>query len=443
MLLNGDCLDILPLLDAESFDSCVTDPPYGLSFMNKHWDHDVPSVEIWREVFRVLKPGAHLLAFFGTRTYHRGVCAIEDAGFEIRDQVQWLYGSGFPKSHNVSKAIDKHFGAEREVVATVKHRDIRNGHGRGVGDGLNASEREGDVQYLEHAITTPATAAAAQWEGWGTALKPAHEPIVVARKPLIGTVAENALRYGVGGLNIDGCRVGLSEGDDPRLGGKGTWGTANMAKNVYEGGYAGERVGSSELGRWPANVIHDGSDEVLEVFPDAKGQQGAVKGTEPSRTGDDGTNCYGIFKGRVPAPVRIELDKSAARFFYCAKASKADRNDGLEQFVERPSAASEFRPNHTEKAATGDDGNPYGRWKPLKNNHPTVKPTDLMRYLCRLVTPSGGHVLDPFAGSGSTGRAAVLEGFQFTGIEMDERFVEIAEARIAASEKRVLAEMYE
>ncbi len=435
MILHGNCLDILPMLDADSFDSCVCDPPYGLSFMNKHWDHDVPSVEIWREVYRVLKPGAHLLAFFGTRTYHRGVVNIEDAGFEIRDQVQWLYGSGFPKSHDVSKAIDKMAGAEREVLSEGKpvKRMIP-----GADQDKTGSWIKDNGRVFVPTETAPATAEAAQWEGWGTALKPAHEPIVVARKPLIGTVAENVLAYGVGGLNIDGCRVETA--DDLNGGAYSQERKPSDSEWVKHGGtihsYAGKNYEQPE-GRWPANIIHDGSDEVLAAFPVTT--SGAMKRVVEAY---DGESATGFLRGRSGPHNQHGGSGSAARFFYCAKSSKSDRDDGLAEFAAKPSAASEFRPNHTEKAEQGEDGNPYGRWKPPKNHHPTVKPTDLMRYLCRLVTPPGGKVLDPFAGSGSTGRGAVLEGFQFTGIEMSEEFVEIARARIAAARKRYEDEVY-
>jgi len=331
-LMLGDCVERMKELADNSVDSIVTDPPYGLTtnkkggtglasvnldnpygrsrigtgngsggFMGLKWDSDVPPVEVWAECLRVLKPGGHLLAFAGTRTQHRMAVRIEDAGFEIRDMIAWVYGSGFPKSHN------------------------------------------------------------GEWGG--TALKPALEPITMARKPLIGTVEANWTAHGTGALNIDGCRVPTDPSiDDPRLGGAGTWSSDKMAKNVYEGGYAGERVGSSPLGRWPANLIHDGSDEV-------------VAGTG-----------------------------SAARFFYCAKASKSDRSEG--------------------------------------NTHPTVKPTDLMRYLCRLVTPPGGVVLDPFMGSGSTGKAAILEGFRFIGIERETAYMEIAEGRIKSAAQSQQATLF-
>jgi len=317
MLVNGDCLEeVQKLVDKGiQVDSIVTDPPYHLTsiverfgkegsapakdkdgafqrqskgFMGKEWDGgDIAfRKETWELFMKVLKPGGHLLAFSGSRTYHRMAIAIEDAGFDIRDQIMWLYGSGFPKSHNLG-------------------------------------------------------------DGWGTALKPAHEPIVLARKKIEGTNKQNREKYGTAGLNIDACRVGLSEGDDPRLGGKGTWKTDKMAKDVYDGGYTGVETGSSELGRFPANVMHNG------------------------------------------------LEEDWARYFYCPKTSKAEK---------------------------GKD-----------NSHPTVKPIKLMKYLCRLVTPKGGTVLDPFMGSGSTGIAAKDEGFEFIGIEREKEYFEIAERRVSVA----------
>jgi site-specific DNA-methyltransferase (adenine-specific) len=317
-----------------SVDAVVTDPPYGLSFMGKKWDYDVPGVEVWAECLRVLKPGGHLLCFAGTRTQHRMAVRIEDAGFEIRDMIAWVYGSGFPKSLDVSKAIDKAAGAERKVVGTKKHH---------AGNIHNA--RYGQATATEYIYSDPATPEAKQWEGWGTALKPALEPITVARKPLIGTVAENVLQHGTGAINVDGCRVGTDGGTKHNDGEKGT------TKNCYGNGlfveFGKPVIG---LGRWPANFIHDGSEQATDLLG------------------------------------------ASARFFYCAKASKRDRDEG--------------------------------------NHHPTVKPTDLMRYLCRLVTPPDGLVLDPFMGSGSTGKAAALEGFSFIGIEREAEYVAIAQARI-------------
>jgi site-specific DNA-methyltransferase (adenine-specific) len=336
-LHHGDCLEVLRSMPDCSVDSIVTDPPYGLSFMGKKWDYDVPSVDVWVECLRVLKPGGHLLAFAGTRTQHRMAVRIEDAGFEIRDMIAWVYGSGFPKSLDVSKAIDKAAGAEREVVGETRKGAQSESTGRygAWGDGITP--------------TAPSTDAAKQWQGWGTALKPALEPITVARKPLVGTVAENVLQHGTGAINVDGGRVGKRE-KEQFIGAKS--GTVNSYGNYFY-----EKSGTPlPEGRWPANFIHDGSEEATDLL------------------------------------------KDSARFFYCAKASKADRGE---------------------------------------NHHPTVKPTDLMRYLCRLVTPPNGIVLDPFNGSGSTGCAAVLEGFQYIGIEREAEYIAISEKRIQARSKQV------
>jgi site-specific DNA-methyltransferase (adenine-specific) len=363
----GDCLDVLRTLPDCSVDAVVTDPPYGLSFMGKRWDYDVPSEDVWRECLRVLKPGGHLLAFAGTRTQHRMAVRIEDAGFEIRDMIAWVYGSGFPKSLDVSKAIDKAAGAEREVVGYSQGRSGSiHGGGQSVG------------------MPDPITPEARQWAGWGTALKPALEPITVARKPLVGTVAENVLEHGTGALNVDGCRVGFSGEADKASAfpggkvtshGKGSLAGPGAAHGAERSEFPAER---NSAGRWPANLIHDGSEETAALLGDA------------------------------------------ARFFYCAKASKRDRDEGLSDFTPTNNMrVNAPRKSEEEKHAT------------LRaNTHPTVKPTDLMRYLCRLVTPPGGVVLDPFMGSGSTGKAANLEGFRFIGVERDRDYMLIAEARV-------------
>jgi len=341
-LHHGDCLDVLRGMPDASVDAVVTDPPYGLSFMGKRWDYDVPTVAIWSECLRVLKPGGHLLSFGGSRTYHRMAVNVEDAGFEIRDQVMWVYGSGFPKSHNISKAIDR---------------------------------------------SGKATPAAQQWDGWGSALKPAHEPIVLARKPLgEKTLAANVLEHGTGGLNIDGCRVGdenMSAQFDREWNKQG-------AEFGFGNGLRASKGKKVPDGRFPANLIHDGSAEVVELFP---------------RAGE----------------------KSAARFFYCAKASKADRDEGLEAFAEQQRAFFQ--------TGNGTSGKPssIGHYVTQCNTHPTVKPTDLMAYLIRLITPPGGVVLDPFVGSGSTGKAAIREGFKFIGIEREAEYIAIARARIEAA----------
>jgi SAM-dependent methyltransferase len=454
-VIHGDCRAVLPTLEDSSADSVVCDPPYELGFMGKKWDATgiAYDVTVWRECLRVLKPGGHLLAFGGARTAHRMVCAIEDAGFEIREGVVWLFGSGFPKSHDVSKAIDKlgppgqapfadfaeHY-EERRKAAGLTHAQVcahggwhgevnhggssvnwANGYGMPTPDQwptlrdlLNLedrwAERVARVQYereviatrggsklavapgqgndrgaTDLAITAPGSDAAATWAGWGTALKPAHEPVCLARKPLEGTVAANVLAHGTGALNIDACRVPIENGDDA-----GSWGDG-----IREGGFAdvGADKGSAKpngkrhaAGRWPANVLHDGSAAVVAVFPsDAGGGFG--------KRGPNRASGYGF--GGALETVGYGDQGSAARFFYSPKADSEDRNDGI-----------------------------------ACNDHPTVKPTDLMRYLCRLITPPGGLVLDPFCGSGSTGRAAIAEGFRFVGIELDEAYVKIAEARM-------------
>jgi site-specific DNA-methyltransferase (adenine-specific) len=371
----GDCLDVLRTLPDASVDAVVTDPPYGLAFMGKRWDYDVPTTEVWAECLRVLKPGGHLLAFAGTRTQHRMAVRIEDAGFEIRDMITWVYGSGFPKSLDVSKAIDKAAGAEREVVGLIPDRWT------GKGNALNFST---DRPQSEVAVTgAPATPEAQQWSGWGTALKPALEPITMARKPLEGTVAANVLAHGTGGLNVDGCRVGTEDMS-------GQWDREwNDNSGEFGSRYpqAGRVAGKTvPPGRWPANLIHDGSDEVVGLFPQTVGKIGIIGNT-------GGNNrIYGKLGRQEDRQPGTTDTGSAARFFYTAKASRDDRSDG--------------------------------------NTHPTVKPTDLMRYLCRLVTPPGGVVLDPFMGSGSTGKAAMLEGFGFIGIEREAQYHAIAERRI-------------
>jgi site-specific DNA-methyltransferase (adenine-specific) len=420
-LLEGDCREVLKTLPINSVDAIVTDPPYGLEFMGKEWDApwkstdvrqpDDPTFtktdnaygrskvryamgssygsgneamvgfqewyyEIAKEMLRVLKPGGHLLSFGGSRTYHRMACAIEDAGFEVRDQLMWVYGSGFPKSHNISKALDK----------------------------------KGDKTE--------------QWEGWGTALKPAHEPIVLARKPVEGTVAENVLKYGTGGLNIDGCRVS-AEGEDfsnvqdrKDLTGKLT--------THHEGGNAEALDKLKKLGRFPANLMHDGSQQVLDLFPSNAGAAAPVKSghsgesngiyNDYAQRGDDGATFYGD-KG------------SAARFFYCPKATKKDRDEGCDELETKEKPAHMRTGNGTGDTSMTDGFQATQR----KNTHPTVKPTELMRYLCRLITPPGGTVLDPFNGSGSTGKAALKEGFSYIGIEKEAEYLRIAEARIRSS----------
>ena len=442
MVTNGDCIEQMNLMLPNSVDSIVTDPPYHLTsivkrfgkegsapaqygtdgvyarsskgFMGKEWDGgDIAfRTEVWEAALRVAKPGAYLLAFGGTRTFHRMAVAIEDAGWELRDCCMWIYGSGFPKSHNVGKAIDKAAGAEREVV--------------GVDDKINIyqdnknhkfyAQDSGNPIYAKKTLTAPATAEAAQWDGWGTALKPAWEPIIIARKALDGTVAQNVQKWGTGAMNIDGCRVGTDD-----IFGGGAKGTSGFAAGYDHDGYT---VGSP-LGRWPANLIHDGSAEVVGLFPAAGNNWKRNYGEEKykGRQYKGGSFGGGGYKGGST----YADSGSAARFFYCAKANRNDRNDGCEGLEEKQ------RDEGRKAGGVGGD-NPRNRGLQLRSNHhPTVKPTDLMRYLCRLVTQPNGTVLDPFCGSGSTGKGAVLEGFQFIGIEKDPEYCEIANLRIDAS----------
>ncbi|MFU4206700.1 DNA-methyltransferase [Pseudomonas aeruginosa] len=413
----GDCLQVLKTFPDNSFDSVVTDPPYGLSFMGKRWDYDVPSVEIWAECLRVLKPGGHLLAFAGTRTQHRMAVRIEDAGFEIRDMIAWVYGSGFPKSLDVGKAIDKAAGAEREVIGPPTR------HGGGSNRVYAQDEWTRANQASMGAKTAPATEAAAQWDGWGTALKPALEPITVARKPLVGTVAANVLAHGTGALNIDACRI-PSEPMPPNTGAGGL-----PRRHADEQRGPGVVSNPHAAGRWPANLIHDGSTEVVALFPADAGQAAPLA----ARNSDKTRNSYGAFAGSPDAHFSPhDAGGSAARFFYCAKASRRDRNEGCEHMERKPLHWSSGSQNHGSFQSDGTD-------KTSQNNHPTVKPTDLMAYLVRLVTPPGGKVLDPFTGSGSTGKAAVREGFEFVGIEREPPYLAIAEARIAHELERVTA----
>jgi len=413
-------------------DSIVTDPPYELGFMGKKWDNSgiAYNIEMWKECLRVLKPGGYLLAFGGTRTSHRMVCAIEDAGFEIRDSILWLYGSGFPKSMNIGKEIDKLQGAERELIGEYKWPD------GGKRNTEEHSKSEGNVHYgHDKGMKREVTKGNSEYEGWGTALKPAHEPICVARKPIEEkTVAQNVLKWGTGGINIDGCRIELTgNNNDPRLGGKGDWSSSKMAKNVYEGGYAGERVGSSELGRFPANIILDPftAGELDKQAPEAgafakvkKGHSGKSKGIygDYASRGDDGDTFYDDKGG-------------CSRFFYIAKADKDERNDGLYQFEDKflagiNQAKAELKRGNTEFKGEGDGESGWSEVKATKNNHPTIKPKKLIQYLQRLVTPKGGITYDPFGGSGTSALSAQNEGFQWILSEISLEYCDIASKRI-------------
>jgi DNA modification methylase len=400
-IYNMDNLEGMKLLDDNSVDSIVTDPPYGLSkepniievlthwlndeeykhpskgFMGKEWDSFVPGPAIWKEVFRVLKPGGHLLCFAGTRTYDLMCMSIRLAGFEIRDCIQWLYGSGFPKSHDISKAIDKKLGADREVI----------GKSRGVGKkGGETYSKYGGFKAGEIEITAPATPEAQQWDGWGTALKPANEPIVLARKPISEkTIAENVMKWGTGGLNIDGCRIGTEEiktyGKRKGQGVSLEW-SKYTSPEGYEGGI--------HQGRFPANVILD--EEAGKLLDE---QSGISKGSsKPRKNKGTGNICYGDYKTIITQNDAWGDSGGASRFFYCAKASKKERGEG--------------------------------------NNHPTVKPLSLIKYLITLVTPPGGICLDPFEGSGTHALACKDLGFNYIGFELDKTYYNIATKRINA-----------
>jgi DNA modification methylase len=509
LIIDSDCIAGLKMFPDNYFSSVVTDPPYGLSdhsakdftdcltawlageeyrpkkkgFMGRAWDSWVPGPEAWREVYRVLKPGAYVLAFAGSRTHDLMSLSMRLAGFECRDTLMWVYGSGFPKSMDVSKAIDAqdavaerrarslrftewmrstglsaslidvltgsqmggHYltAAAQPAVPTRAHMDAlrpylppvpdwaeqlvteravesENMKARpviGVKEGVAAGwDMDGSTTYVDRDITTPHSEEAQRWEGWGTSLKPAWEPVLMFRKPPDGTIAANVLAHGVGGLNIDGCRVG--EPPEAR----------QLTRNASMG-YGGSKpqgaMHDGGAGRFPANLMHDGSDEVLALFPDSNGSGGSVPRVKISGYGDGiGSGASEYLGGE-----RTKHDAgagSAARFFYSAKASRADRDEGLEGFALRENA------NWPQSL----DGNDARGASPRANNHPTVKPTALMRYLCRLVTPPGGIVADPFAGSGSTGKAAALEGFEFVGFELDADHARVANARVDAARRQ-------
>ena len=432
-LLLGDCLDKLKELNDNSIDSIVADPPYGLSFMGKKWDYDVPSQEIWEECYRVLKPGGHLLSFAGSRTYHRMAVRVEDAGFEIRDQIMWIYGSGFPKSHNIGKSVDKLLGNEREVV------------GKKGGKIDFSKTKKGDTSFYETAwgdkdyVELEITKGNSQYEGWGTALKPAHEPIVMARKPLSEkTVVNNVLEWGTGGINIDESRVGVESTDDifaknPHT--KGGYGHGNAS--IYGKSNGSENYDPS-AGRFPANIIFD--EEAGKILDEQSGISKSTGGRSGNKEGVGQNGIYGQYSGEVRDENPGLGDKGgASRFFYCPKTSKTDRNEGLDDFEDKYYAAgnqakAELKRGNVEfnsnKGKGRDERHNHNQVGVSKNNHPTVKPTDLMLYLIRLITPKGGTTLDPFMGSGSTGKAAIRGGFDFVGIEREEEYMEIAEARI-------------
>ena len=458
-ILEGDALEMLRTLPDESVDAVITDPPYELAFMGKRWDRAGVSfrVETWEAVIRVMKPGAHLLAFGGTRTYHRLVCAIEDAGFEIRDSIHWIYGTGFPKSLDVGKALDemafqewlkddpgrakkyqeqllqakgdteavehirrkfrKRAGLDRQIIGRKTGRsatpveDIRGGrYMAGEAGAIDCS-----------AITAPATEAAKQWEGWGTALKPGHEPIVVARKPLEGTVAQNVQKWGTGGINVDACRVA---GVKPQV-------TQGINSNPTSFAVAKERriSGDPDTGRWPPNVLLDESAAAELDRQSGITQSGAMRKQVNEYPGESRT---AFLRGKSGPNNQRRDSGGASRFFpifrYEAKASRSERDAGLEGFEEL--SGGELTDRKDGSAGLQSPRAGAGRTSGGRNLHPTVKPVALMQWLCRLVTPPGGTVLDPFTGSGSTGIAAGREGFRFVGIDDDPRYVELATRRI-------------
>jgi site-specific DNA-methyltransferase (adenine-specific) len=436
-VLAGSCLDRLLELEDCSIDAVVTDPPYELGFMGKSWDSSgiAYNVEVWRQCLRVLKPGGHILAFGGSRTWHRLAVAIEDAGFELRDSIAWIYGSGFPKSLDVSKAIDKAFGAERQRIELI-------------GGALNSGTANGWNGSSEHSISAPLagtrqvdqpiTDDAQKWQGWGTALKPAFEPVVVGRKPLTGTVAANVLEWGVGGLNIDGTRIGTDGGT------KGTGiDLSHRVGDAKTGFRKNNEVTQINAGRWPSNVMLDEFtaglvDQQSGVSVSKRSLMGTMT-TEGSHEGYKRESHEGFESVRG-----FNDSGGASRFFYVAKASKRDRNEGLDGLEAKQSFGGGGGVGDYLEDVNSASGK-YGSEKaPAKNFHPTVKPTELMRNLIRLVTPLGGTVLDPFTGSGSTGKAAILEGMQFVGCELTPEYLPIIEGRInyavSVKEQEALAE---
>lgn len=487
-LHHGDCIDVMRGLPDASVDSVVTDPPYHLTsivkrfggenaapaksngatgvyarssagFMNQTWDGgDIAfRVELWAEVCRVLKPGGHLVAFSGTRTYHRMACAIEDAGFEVRDQLSWIYGSGFPKSHNVGKQFDK--ARRRDYVQAALELGVSL-PGRSVTDWTEEDHAPGEKWWREFKaalpaetwaaierkvigtavtgrsgwfvagegdVTAPATELAKQWDGWGTALKPAHEPICLARRPLIGTVAVNVAAHGTGAINISGCLVETSE--NLNGGAYAEQGNRSVSSSLHAGGgmnQPGKTTGrdyEQPAGRWPANVCHDGSDEVLEAFARFGEKTSGNLRAEVQRGKFGQNGVYGTADGSGTGRDYVADTGTAARFFFCGKATREERDIGCESLIEKP---------RFQGGQAGGTSIPTwsGKMPVSRNTHPTVKPLALMQWLCRLVTPPGGTILDPFLGSGSTAIAADREGFNCIGIESSAEYLEIARRRI-------------
>jgi DNA modification methylase len=420
-LMLGDCLERMKEIPDGSVDAIVTDPPYGLSFMGKDWDKGVPGVHFWEEMLRVLKPGGHLLSFAGTRTHHRMAVNIEDAGFEIRDMIAWVYSTGFPKSHNFGCKCSRdgrevpesdRSGASCEPQPAGQQARESGAFSKQCGSQAGGMAADKRCQKCGGLI---------EWQGWGTALKPALEPISVCRKPFPGTVAANVQQHGTSALNIDACRV-AANGETPS-------GSGRNSKNTWALHSGSEFQGHTNVtppsARWPANLIHDGSDEVVGLFPVTTSGKASANGHKRKNSLNYQSNVN--YADRSENAGTLYGDSgSAARFFYCAKASKSDRDEGCVGMIGRFA--------HTMGNGIGGKEHDPETATPKRNHHPTVKPTRLMRYLVRLVTPPGGTVLDPFMGSGSTGKAAVMEGFEFIGIEMDEEYFNIAMSRINATQ---------
>ena len=519
----GNNIDLLRQYPDNYFDSVVTDPPYGLGkepnaeemlqawitsgylqvkgsgFMGKEWDAFVPQPIFWKEVFRVLKHGGHIVSFFGTRTYDWGVMSMRLAGFEIRDCIQWIYGNGFPKSHNISKAIDKMYGAEREVIGEIKRGDVEKAKQNGSGYLSDPANRNNEKQfgYGVEQITLPSTDQAKQWEGWGSALKPANEPIVLARKPLENglTIAENVLKYGTGGINIDGCRIKtndnpksfIDKGRD-RNGISYNWSNTDRKEVFYDG----------SQGRFPANLIlthhpececvgtkkvkgqidkptnrtkigdtwNDENSGLRKNLPQNSGgfadengeetieswnchedcpikimdeQSGESKSQKSERGNIIGNQVFGKYNEQENT-LRGHSDKGgASRFFYCAKASKSERNKGLNSFEEKATAFGNQAQAEMKRGNLSHNDGKSGMNKVnmRQNFHPTVKPVKLMQYLVRMITPPNGKVLDPYNGSGTTGVACKLEGMNYVGMELDEDYCKIAIARISNSNEDI------
>lgn len=422
-IINGNSLEVLDTLEENSVDAIITDPPYELGFMGKGWDKSgiAYNVELWKKALRVLKCGGYLLAFGGSRTFHRIACAVEDAGFEIRDTIMWLYGSGFPKSMNIGLMLDKKNGIDNTTGNVVK----------GVGSNNTNSMKNGLGESQEFAPYYEERKATNKWAGWGTQLKPAFEPIIVARKPVEDSVIDNVVKYGVGGINIDECRVPFEKTQNAatnplyrKLGGYKLPEKGQESKGAVK--FTSSNNDVNELGRFPANVIHDGSEEVISGMPDTKSTESDANYEFANQ--DNPSHLY----TNVKSGIHFGDEGSASRYFYCAKASKKDRDGGLDMFEEKQVGSLAGGDNDKEEL---DDVSQRFRTK-KRNIHPTVKPVELMQYLVRLVSPKGATILDIFNGSGSTGKAVMFENrerdanYKYIGIELDPEYCKISESRI-------------